>query len=142
MLAISTMETDMSADERLVKFESDMTQVRSDIVEIKGKLQELWDSLHSLRVEFGEFKTEVTAQFGQIRAEMAKQIGDFKTEVAAQFGQIRAEMVKQAGEFKTEMARQAGDNKAEFLRVRLWMLGMWLTTLVGIVGAVISGRMH
>jgi predicted RNase H-like nuclease (RuvC/YqgF family) len=67
-------ESVMSDDNRIVKLESGVHHLQSDVTEIKGDLK-------SLKTEFLTFKAEVAKEFGAIRTSIEKEIGSIRASI-------------------------------------------------------------
>ena len=82
--------------------------------------------MDDLRLTFGEFRTDMNRQFGelrseleQLRAEMTRQFGD----VDRQFGEVRVE------------SRRLEDHVHQQFR---WIVGIQVTSLIAVGSAVVG----
>lgn len=118
MNAQMSREQPMSDDSRIVKLETQMGHVQSDVTELKGDVK--W-----LVRELGSFRTEVATRFGTVDTRLESvntSIERLNTEVATRFGTVdaRFESVNTAIERNTR-----------------WLMGVGvgaLATLLGILG--------
>jgi len=122
----------MSEDSRIVKLETQMGHVQSDVAELKGDVK--W-----LVREFGSFRTEVATRFGTVDTRLESvntSIERLNTEVATRFGTVdtRFESVNTSIE-RTNTSVERMNTAME--RNTRWLMGTGvgaLATLLGILG--------
>ena len=114
MKALMKKEDDMPVEDRLASLESDVKYLRSDVTEVKQRIQSLENNLNS-------FKTEVAKEFGAVRTEAAG---------------LRAEMNKEFGAVRVAIESL----KTSIEKSKLWMLvtgvGVIISTVVTLAHAL------
>src|SRR6185312_13093127 len=83
MNAQSVMEESRMDDNgRIIRLETEMGRVHSDIHEIKVSVEGVKTELHA-------FREDVAREFGLVRSEMEKGFGSLRTEMAMQSGALK-----------------------------------------------------
>jgi len=112
MNALMKKEDPMSAEDRLASLESDVKYLRSDMTDVKQRIQSLDNNLHS-------FKTEVAKEFGAARTEAAC---------------LRADMNEKFGAVRVSIESL----KISIEKSKLWML----LTGVGVIMSMVATLAH
>jgi hypothetical protein len=116
MNARAAKEAPMHHDPHIVKLESGVQHLQSDVTEIKADIKSLWAAVEALMREFLSFKADVERQFGSVRTSMERDFGSVRTAVERDFGQVRAAIE----------------------RAKLWMLVTGVGTILSIWGAAFA----
>jgi hypothetical protein len=117
MNALSVTEECMDDDGRIIRLETEMGRVRSDIQELRVSVDGVKTELHGFREDvangFGFFRADVAREFGSFRADMAKEVGSFRADMAKEVGSFRADMTKEFGSVRADMAEELGSVRAD-----------------------------
>jgi chromosome segregation ATPase len=105
--------------------------LRDDISQVRGELR---TEVGQLRGEVSQLRTEVRAEIGQLRGEM----GQLRTEVRAEVGQLRTEVRAEIGQLRGEMGQGFARLDDRMSRQFTWMVGIQVTTLLAVVGALLA----
>jgi hypothetical protein len=100
----------------------------------EGRMEDQTSFGARLRADNGDLRTEMKAEFAVVRAD----IGDLRAETKREFAAVRADTARQFAEVRSDMARLFAEVRAEMRSDRHWIVGLMVTSLVAVGGAVVG----
>ena len=96
----------MGDDGRIIRLETEMVRVHSDI-------QELRVCVDGVKTELHAFREDVAREFGSVRAEMAKEVASLRVDMEKGLGSVRSDMEKGLGSLRSDMEKGFGSLRTE-----------------------------
>ena len=118
-----------------------MATIEERVAYLEGRMQDhtaLWDNLRDsvidLRADMNRRFEEVRTEFADVRSDMNRRFEEVRADMNRQFAEIQTDMNRQFGEVRGELATQRSETERRFL----WLTGIFVTTALGTLGAVIG----
>ena len=119
----------MSDDGRIIRLETEMGHVRSDVQQLTVSVDNVKTALHAFREdiaqEFGFVRTEMARELGSVRTDMAKELGSLRAGMEEGFGSVRTDMAKELGSLRAGMEKSLGSTQADIGNCRALCEPRW-----------------
>ena len=88
-------------EERLVRVENDIKELRSDVAGIKASLGHM-----ATKEDLAELKASVSQEMSEFKASMSEDMAEFKASMSEDMAGFKASMSQEMSEFKTSMSQE------------------------------------
>jgi hypothetical protein len=143
--AVARVETQVTAEDRIARIESDVAEIKDDVKTINIRLNESIVAnareFGALRAELATHRTDTEKGFGAIRTELA----EYRADTEKNFGAIRAEIATH----RTDTEKGFGGLRVEIEKVRtsivsakLWMVLFCIVSLGSLLMSVLNFISH
>ena len=88
-------------EERLVRVENDIKELRSDVAGIKASLGHM-----ATKEDLAELKVSVSQEMSEFKASMSEDMAEFKASMSEDMAGFKASMSQEMSEFKTSMSQE------------------------------------
>ena len=94
-------------EERLVRVENDIKELRSDVAGIKASLGHM-----ATKEDLAELKVSVSQEISEFKGSMSEDMAEFKASMSQEMSGFKASMSQEMSEFKTSMSQEMSEFKA------------------------------
>ena len=111
-----------------------MPTIEERVAYLEGRMQDhtaLWDNL---RDSVTDLRSEVRVEFAAVRTDMNRRFEEIRTDMNLRFDEVRTDMNRQFVDIRSDLVTQRSETERRFL----WLTGIFITTALGTMGAVIG----
>jgi hypothetical protein len=135
--AAARVETQVTAEDRIARIESDVAEIKDDVKTINIRLNDSIVAnareLGAVRAEIATHRTDTEKGFGALRTDTERNFGAVRTDTEKRFGTLQVAIESN----KTETEKGFGSLRLEIEKTKLWLLSTAIGTVVTILGGTV-----
>ena len=93
-------------EERLVRVENDIKELRSDVAGIKASLGHM-----ATKEDLAELKVSVSQEMSEFKGSMSEDMAEFKASMSQEMSEFKASVSQEMSEFKTSISQEMSEFK-------------------------------